>query len=298
MKTSLFCAVAALTLAAAAPALAQSGPEVEIRNAVARVVVMVEDRADVAVEVQQGTTSLPRPTIRRAGNKTIIDGELNASRGQFGNRRMAVQSCNQGPALAQQPGEGATVEVRGLGRINMDAAPLIIIHAPRAVDIQAEGAVFGAIGRGASSVSLTNGGCGGWMVANVDGPVDLSVGGSGRVMLGNSRSLDVTLGGSGSVTAGQTGDLDFALGGSGSARIARVDGTVDIAVGGSGEVRIVDGRATSIDVTIGGSGDVSFGGTAVNADVTIAGSGDVRLGEVTGQLDRQVFGSGGVTIGR
>ena len=297
MKVALFATAAALTLACTAPALAKPEPEVEIQNAVARVVVMVEDRTDIAVEVEMGGADLPRPTIRMAGNKTIIDGGLATRNGPFGGRRMSLLNCRSGPATATQPGEGASLQVQGR-QINVSEAPLIIIRSPRAVNVEASVGVFGAIGRGATSVDLTNGGCGDWTVANVEGPVDLTMGGSGRARLGTSQSLDATLGGSGSLVAGQTGNLDFTLGGSGEGRIARVDGTVDITIGGSGELTIADGQASRFDVTIGGSGDVAFGGTVTDADVTIAGSGDVRLGEVTGQLDRQVFGSGGVTVGR
>ncbi|MBX4158688.1 hypothetical protein K4A07_16320, partial [Lactiplantibacillus plantarum] len=58
MKTALIAAAAAaaLTGLAAAPA---SAAEVQIRNAVARVVVIVEDRQDIGVEVTQGGSRLP-----------------------------------------------------------------------------------------------------------------------------------------------------------------------------------------------------------------------------------------------
>ena len=55
MKTVIISAAAAAAMAAlAGPVLAKPGPEVEIRHAVARVAVVVEDRSDVAVEVEQG----------------------------------------------------------------------------------------------------------------------------------------------------------------------------------------------------------------------------------------------------
>lgn len=299
MKTALFtAAAAALTLAGANPALAGPEPRVEIRNAVARVVVIVEDREDIAVEVEMGSADLQRPTVRTAGSTTIIDGGLGSGRGMFGNRRVSVQNCTSGLANASQLGEGASVVVRGHGRINLLEAPLIVVRTPRAVNVESSVGISGAIGRGATSVELSHGGCGDWTVANVDGPVDINLGGSGDLRLGTSRSLDVALGGSGSLVAGRTGDLDFALGGSGGARIAGLDGRADIAIGGSGEVTITNGHARRLDVAIGGSGDVTFGGTVVDADITIAGSGDVRLGEVTGELERTVIGSGTVTVGR
>ena len=60
MKLAIATAVSAVALAAVAgPAFAKE-PNVEIRYAVARVAVVVEDRADVAVEVEQGSSRLPR----------------------------------------------------------------------------------------------------------------------------------------------------------------------------------------------------------------------------------------------
>lgn len=290
-------AIASTAVIAAAvlsdPTQAKASPEVEIKDAVARVVVIVEDRADVAVEVTQGNTRLPKLQVRRRGDEIQIDGGL-------GGRRFndAIRNCRSGPADARQPGDGASVEVRDLGRINVSDAPLIIIRSPRDVNVSAGSAVFGAVGRGARSVELSNGGCGDWFVANTDGPLDLSLGGSGDIRTGTSRSLEASLGGSGTIRAGATGNLDLSLGGSGEAWVAAVDGDVDIAIGGSGEVSIPRGRARSFEVAIGGSGDIDFGGTAGDVSVAIAGSGDIRIAEVTGRVSRSIVGSGDIRIGR
>lgn len=291
----LSAAAAAAVVAAAGPALAKN-PEVEIEHAVARVVVIVEDRADVGVEIQQGSSRLPALRVERNGDQVRIDGGLGRRVGgvSLGD---SIRNCRSGPD-GTRPGQGASVEVRSLGRINVEDAPLIVIRSPRAVNIDAGGAVYGSIGRGASSVDLGNGGCGDWVIANTDGPVDVSMGGSGAVMIGTSRSLEAALGGSGELTAGATGRLDLAMGGSGEARLAEVNGDVDIAIGGSGEVTIRRGRAPKMDISIGGSGDVDFGGVAGDVSVSIAGSGDIRIAEATGAVSRSIVGSGDIRIGR
>lgn len=293
MKIILLSAVAAAAIAG--PALAKD-PQVEIEHAVARVVVIVEDRADIGVEIQQGASRLPALRVDRHGDTVHIDGGLG--------RRMAgfrvgdsIRDCRSGPDRTR-PGQGASVEVRNLGRINLDDAPLIVIRSPRSVNIDAGGAVYGSIGRGATSVDMGNGGCGDWVIANTDGPVDASMGGSGELTVGTSRSLEAALGGSGRLTAGATGRLDLSMGGSGEAMIAQVDGDTDIAIGGSGEVAIRRGRIPNLDVSIGGSGDVDFGGTAGDVSVSIAGSGDIRIAEATGSISRSVVGSGDIRIGR
>ena len=296
MKAILLSAVAAAaTIAAVSPALAQS-PEVEIEHAVARVVVIVEDRADIGVEIERGSSQLPQLRVTRRGDDVRIDGGLGR---RFAGLRVgdSIRNCRSGPDRTR-PGEGASVEVRNIGRVNLDDAPLIVIRSPRHVNIDTGGAVFGSVGRGATSVDMGNGGCGDWVIANTDGPVDASLGGSGDVMVGSTRSLEVSLAGSGDLTAGATGSLDLSLAGSGGAAIAEVNGDTDISIAGSGEVAIRRGRSPNLDISIAGSGDIDFGGTAGDVSVSIAGSGDIRIAEATGSVSRSVVGSGDIHIGR
>lgn len=278
----------------AAPTLAA---EVEIRNAVARVIVIPEDRTDVGVEITHGATELPQLQLDSRGGKVRIDGGLGRTRGLniTGNE---IRNCRSGPAEARQPGEGASAEVRRIGRVRLEDAPLIVLRTPRDVEVKGSGAVFGAVGRGARSVDLGNAGCGSWTVANVDGRVELAVGGSGAIRAGTSQALEAAVGGSGNIYAGATGTLDASVGGSGNIDVARVDGPTEIAIGGSGGVRVRGGRASTFEVSIGGSGDVGFDGTAGDVSVSIAGSGDVRVAEATGRVSRSVVGSGNLQIGR
>lgn len=298
MKAILLSAAAAATVAAAVatPVLARSGPEIEIEHAVARVVVIIEDRADIGVEIEQGSSALPALRVRRRGDDVRIDGGLG--------RRVAgvrlgdsLRNCRSGPDRTR-PGQGASVEVRNLGRVNLDDAPLIVIRTPREVDVAASGAVYGSIGRGARTVELGNGGCGEWVIANTDGPVSAALSGSGGVMVGTSQALDLSLSGSGDLTAGATGRLDVSISGSGGATVAEVDGDTDISIAGSGEVAIRRGRAPDLDISIAGSGDIDFGGVAGDVSVSIAGSGDVRIAEATGAVSRSIVGSGDIRIGR
>lgn len=295
MKPVIASAIVLAAAAMAAPALAKPGPEVEIRHAVARVAVIVEDRSDVAVEVEQGTSGLPAIQVSRVGNEVRIDGGLR--RRGFLNRSDSIRECRSGPDNAARPGDGASVEVRDHGRINIPDAPLIVIRTPRNVNVSASGAVFGSVGRGAASVELGSSGCGYWNVANTDGPVSLSIGGSGDIRAGSSTSLDISIGGSGSVTAGATRDLEIAIGGSGDVAVARIDGPLDVAIGGSGDVLVRDGTSPDVSVSIAGSGDVSFAGVAGDVDVSIAGGGDVTIARATGSVSRSIVGSGDIRIG-
>ena len=295
MQPFIASALIAAAAVLAAPAFASAGPGVEIRHAVARVAVIVEDRPDVAVEVEQGASGLPVIQVSRVGNVVRIDGGLH--RRGFLNRSDSIRECRSGPGNAARPGDGASVEVRDHGRINIADAPLIVIRTPRQVDVSASGAVFGSVGRGASSVDLGTSGCGNWNVANTEGTVSLSIGGSGDIRAGNSASLDLSINGSGSITAGATRDLDVAINGSGDVAVARINGPLDVAINGSGDVEVRGGTSPDVSLSIMGSGDVVFGGVAGDVGVSIAGGGDVSIARATGSVSRSIAGSGDIRIG-
>lgn len=269
--------------------------EVKIEDAVARVVVRVEDRADVAVEVVHGSSSLPRLTQRVEGNRIVLDGQLGRAMG-----RSDIRQCHSAAAISDTPGEGAWAEVKDVGRVQLSDAPLVLVRVPRgqAVDISVGGAVFGAIGRGASSVELSNAGCGDWAVANTEGSVSLSLAGSGDAAIGNSRSLEVSVAGAGDVTAGATGAADLSIAGAGSVTIQSVNGPVDASIAGAGDLTIRGGRSPKLDISITGAGDVDFQGEAGDVDASIVGAGDIRLARVTGNIDRSILGAGDITVGR
>lgn len=286
MKLSIFTSAGVLALLAAGAA---SAGEVEINDAVARVVVIPENRTDIDVSVTHGSTDLPQLRVRRRGSDVIIDGGLD--------RR--IRGCQGGSDFVSDPTQmprGVTVEVRGHGRIDLADAPLIVIRAPLDVDVDSDGAVWGTIGR-ARSVELGAGGCGDWTVGNVEGSLSVAVGGSGDVRTGTAQALEVAVGGSGDVRTGAVTSADLAVGGSGDITVASVNGPVDIAIGGSGNVTINGGRAPRLEVAIAGSGEVNFGGEAGDLEAAIAGSGDISVARVTGRVERSIIGSGDVRIG-
>lgn len=296
MKLAIASAAAIAVATVAAPAFAKPGPEVEIRHAVARVAVVVEDRTDIAVEIEQGASGLPAPRVTRDGLHVRIDGGLGGRRGIL-NRGDGIRNCGSQADNQATPGAGVTVEVRNVGRINVSDAPLIVIRTPRNVNLEASGAVFGSVGRGATSIDLGNAGCGYWNVANTSGALSLSIAGSGDIHAGTSSSLDISIGGSGSVTAGATRDLDISIGGSGDVVVARVDGPTDVSIGGSGDVDIRGGTSPDLSISIAGSGDVNFGGVAGDVDVSLVGGGDVTVARATGSVSRSIMGGGDVRIG-
>jgi hypothetical protein len=296
MKLAIAGAVSAVAMAAVAGPAFAADPSVEIRYAVARVAVVVEDRADVAVEVEQGSSRLPRIEVTRSGDEIRVNGGLRRRGGLFRGGSDGIRDCHTGPD-GGRAGEGAWVEVRDIGRVNLADAPLIVIRTPRKVEVKAGGAVFGSVGRGATSLELGHAGCGRWDVANVGGPMSLNIAGSGDIRAGTSSSLEINIGGSGSVTAGATRGLEVNIGGSGDVMVARLDGRMEVAIGGSGDVDVRTGTSPNVDISIAGSGDINFGGVAGDVDVSIMGGGDVTIARATGSVSRSIMGGGDVRIG-
>jgi hypothetical protein len=272
-----------IALLAAAAALAGGtahAASVEVKDAVARVTVIPENRSDVKVEIVNPNPRLPL-SVRTLGGRTIVDGDL---------RRNKIRDCHGS-------GERVSVHVAGLGEVAWRDMPQIVIRTPRDVDIDTGGAVFGTIGR-AANVDLGNAGCGDWTVANVEGRLRVSQAGSGDTRTGSAGEAKLRVAGSGNVSAADVrGRLDVDVAGSGDVTVASMSGPLDVHVAGSGDVRVGGGHATEMSVSVAGSGDVNFGGVAETLKARIAGSGDVRARQVRGQVSKTVMGSGGVTIG-
>ena len=276
LPISLFAAAAAAATLCAGAAQAAS---VEIEDAVLRVTVIPENRADTKVEWVKTHPKLPMQ-VRSAQGRTIIDGETGRQ----------IRGC-------RGAGDRTVVHVRGVGDIAYADMPQVVIRTPRDVSLEAEGAVFGAIGRSAS-VDLSNAGCGDWTIANTEGRLKVSQAGSGNTRAGSAGSARLRIAGSGDVAAAEIrGGLDVNIAGSGDVAVASISGPLEVSVAGSGDVTVGGGRATTMAVSVAGSGDIDFDGVADSLKARIAGSGDVRVKQVRGEVPKTVMGSGNINIG-
>ena len=273
--------LAALAIAASAGAASAGDrePRVVIKNAVARVTVVPQDRADVQVVVKTHDPRLVL-TVEKKGDRTIIDGDL---------RWNKIRNC-RGTA------ETASADVRNMGTVQYKDMPEVIIYTPRDVEIGSSGAVWGYIGR-AGSVSFSNAGCGNWTIGNVSGKLDIAQAGSGDVLAGDVGGLDLAVAGSGDTRLkAVTGRADISIAGSGNVVMASLNGNLDVSIAGSGDIRIFGGKAESVDVAVAGSGDIRFAGEATRVDASFAGSGNVWVTKA-GSVDKSVMGQGAVHVG-
>jgi hypothetical protein len=274
----------AIAIAAAATALAAAGaaaaaPSVEIRDAVVRVTVIPEDRADVKVEMLTTNAGLPLQ-VRTEGMTTVISGDL-AHR---------IYDCHT-------RGDHPTAWVRGIGSVDYKNMPQVVIHMPRAVAIEASGAVYGSVGR-SGSLDLENSGCSAWTIADVAGDAVLRESGAGSVRMGSTGKLDVRLSGAGNVHATQVRQgLDATVSGAGGVTIDNLAGAMQAHLSGVGHIKVAQGRVGAIHASISGVGGVDFGGQAESLDASISGFGGIRVKTVTGQVTKSISGGGHVTIG-
>ena len=279
MRTPIALLAVAAALAAAGAANAAGPASVEVKDAVARVTVIPEARADIKVEIVQGNPRLPL-WISTVMGRTIVDGRLGRK----------LNGCHG-------EGDNAIVHVRGVGDVRWADMPRVVIRTPRAVNIDTGGAVWGMIGRSAS-VKLGAAGCGDWRIGNVEGALTISQAGSGDTRAGSAAEAKIRLAMSGDIATGEIrGAVQIVMAGSGDVSVASVAGPLDVHTAGSGNVQIAAGRATAMTVAIAGSGNVDFGGVADSLKARIAGSGDVRAREVRGPVSKSIIGSGGVIVG-
>jgi len=274
----------AITILAAASALAAAGaaaaaPSVEIRDAIARVTVIPEDRPDVKVEMITTNPSLPLQ-VRTVGMQTIISGDL-AHR---------ISDCHT-------RGDHPTAWVRGVGRIDFADMPQVVIHTPKAVVVSTGGAVYGSVGR-AGSLDLENSGCSGWTVADVAGDATIRESGAGSLRMGSAGRLQARLSGAGSLHATQIRQgLDATLSGAGSVDVESLSGPMLAHVSGVGHIKVEQGHASTVHASVSGVGSVDFGGDAQSLDASISGFGGIRVKAVSGPVSKSISGGGHVTVG-
>jgi len=267
----------------AAATLFASGAQaatVEIRDAVARVTVVPQDRSDIKVEIVRGHPQLPL-SVSVAGDRTVIDGDL----------RRRIRDCDG------MGGGKPRIKVRGVGKVDYDDLPQVVIYTPKAVALESNGAVSGVIGRSAS-LELHNSGCASWTIADVAGEAELHQSGAGAVKMGAAGTLDLQLSGAASIHAVSVRDgLDAHLSGAGGLTVDSVSGPMEARVSGVGQIHVAGGRASRIRASVSGIGQVEFGGAAGDLDASISGLGQIRVKEVTGSVSKSVTGGGQIKIG-
>lgn len=266
-------------LAITGAAGAADAASVEIRDAVARVTVVPEDRPDIKVEMLTVNPRLPLE-VRTEGGETIVDGGL----------RHRIGGCHT-------RGDNPSAWVHGIGRVEKNAIPQVVIHTPKAVVVASNGVVVGSVGR-SGSVELHDSGCSSWTIADVAGDAVIKESGEGSLRMGAANRLDLHLSGAANIHAVRVRqEMNALLSGAGGVELEELDGALDAHVSGVGRVKVAGGHASSVRASVSGVGGVDFGGVAQSLDASISGFGSVRVNQVTGNVTKSVSGAGHVSVG-
>lgn len=147
-----------------------------------------------------------------------------------------------------------------------------------------------------SAAKISMDGTGRVDIAEVTGPLDLDIAGSGKVTVGKTQRVHADIAGAGDAALGAIANgLDLDIAGSGDVSAASVHGPVSVDIAGSGSVKIATGEANPLHVDIMGSGNFAFGGEAVDPHISALGSGSVKLKSYRGKLSSE--GMANVKIG-
>jgi hypothetical protein len=288
---SLLGMTSAVTLTAtgvlAQPYMTDDGPQVELRDMVARVVVTPEDRSDVDIRVRYGSVKVPTLMISQRGNTTVLNGHLSSGK-QVPHFSFRINVNDEDQVSA----EGGKVYISGIGKVNVSDLPLVFVRVPANAVVKDSAYTFGRVGPSRSLDFVMNG-SGEWVVEPVNGPLNVINSGSGRISVTSAGDSIVDNMGSGDINLGAVRNLQAVLTGSGNFTVDQ-SGNTFLQNQGSGDVRLT--RTAGLKVQLNGSGDLSLGSVMGGLNVVNNGSSDIAIERVGGPVTLDISGSGDVSI--
>jgi hypothetical protein len=268
--------VVACLAATAAPALA-SAASLEVKAVYAKLWVIPEDRADIAVDVRSPDHRLATPVVTRLGDKVVIDGRLRT-----------MNHCN---------GIHLGFGLPGFDGFGSGSATNITVHVPRDVHLSVNGEVQGEI-KPARSLELTSDGCTRWRIDDVTETLSIRQSGASKIVSTSAAEARFNLSGVTDVDMTSARGLDVDMSGVGNVRLKTVSGPVSANLSGMGNVRIAGGHAGRVKADLSGMGGFTFGGAAASLDAEVSGVGGVTVQHVDGDVRKRVSGIGHVSVGR
>jgi hypothetical protein len=271
-------AVGVMGIASAAAVAGRAAPAVEIRGAAARVTIIPRAQATIDATLVHADARLPI-RIRRVGDRLYVTGDVGrqirscavagGARGVsvWGRGMIAYDQLPQlvirapmavriiaGEAVFGEIGKSASVDFTNLGcgdwviadvqgRLRLNQAGSGALRTGSAGSSDLSVAATGGVSTGdiRGGLKAVSSGSGNIAVAQVSGPVDARVAGSGDIDLagGAVGAMTVSIAGSGAVRLrGTAQSLKVSIAGSGDVTVTRVVGTVSKQVFGPGAVRV------------------------------------------------------------
>ncbi|EGF90939.1 hypothetical protein ABI_23510 [Asticcacaulis biprosthecium C19] len=275
--------IVAITLATDAVAqmrLISDGPQIELRDLAARVVVTPEDRSDIDIKVRYGKAKVPTLMISQRGNVTVLNGHLSG-----GKSKMNLHFNEDDLANGQ-------VAIAGLGKVRFDDLPLIFVRVPNNAVVKDAALTVGHV-KPSRSLDMIMSGAGSWTVEPVSGPLNIINSGAGDISVSTAGDSIIDNMGSGDINVQSVRKLKLTQTGSGGFS-AHNSQDVEIFNQGSGDVEVLNAR--SVKAKMNGSGDLTLGNVMNGLTLVNNGSSDVSVQKIAGPVSLSLAGSGDVDI--
>ncbi|ESQ75110.1 GIN domain-containing protein [Asticcacaulis sp. AC402] len=275
-------AIAMATGAAAQMRLISDGPQIELRDLAARVVVTPEDRSDIDIKVRYGKAKVPALMISQRGNVTVLNGHLS---GTSPRTSLTIH-------FDEETIQSGQVFISGMGKVKIDDLPLVFVRVPNNAVVKDNAYTLGHM-KPSRSLDMIMHGSGQWTVEPVSGPLNIINSGAGDISVSTAGDTIVDNMGSGDINIQSVRRLKLTQTGSGS--FAAQNGTdVEIFNQGSGDVGLINAR--SVKAKMNGSGDLSLGNVMNGLTLVNNGSSDVSVQKIAGPVSLSLAGSGDVDI--
>ncbi len=260
------------------------GPEIELRDLVARVVVTPENRSDVDVRVRYGKAKVPVLMVSHRGNVTVLDGHLSSL--QHGlHFNINFSDGNDGV-------DRGRVFITGIGDVDIGDLPMVFVRVPMNAAVKDSGYTFGTVGP-SNGLNFILNGSGDWNIAAVNGPLNIIDSGSGSIHIASAGDSVIDNMGSSDIQVGRVRKLKLSLSGSGDFKSEQSDDT-QLQNMGSSDVQL--GRVGLFKGQLNGSGDLSLDGVSGGLTLVNSGASDVTINRLNGPASLQMSGSGDVHI--
>jgi hypothetical protein len=260
------------------------GPEIELRDLAARVVVTPENRSDIDVRVRYGKAKVPTLMVSHRGNVTVLDGHLSSlQHGLHFNINF-----NDG----DNGGGHGRVFITGVGDVDIGDLPMVFVRVPMNAEVKDSAYTFGTIGP-SNSLNFILNGSGDWNIAAVNGPLNIIDSGSGSVRVASAGDSVIDNMGSSDIQVGRVHRLKLSLSGSGDFKSEQSDDT-QLQNMGSSDIQL--GRVGLLKAQLNGSGDLSLDGVGGGLTLVNTGASDVSVNHLNGPVSLQMTGSGDVHI--
>jgi len=259
------------------------GPEIELRDFAARVVVTPENRSDIDVRVRYGKAKVPVLMVSHRGNVTVLDGHLSSLQHGLHFNINFSDGDNS---------DHGRVFITGVGDVDINDLPMVFIRVPMNAEVKDSAYTFGTVGP-SNSLNFILNGCGDWNIAAVNGPLNIIDSGSGSIRVASAGDSVIDNMGSSDIQVGRVHRLKLSLSGSGDFKAEQSDDT-QLQNMGSSDIEL--GRVGLLKAQLTGSGDLSLDGVGGDLTLVNTGASDVTINRLNGSASLQLTGSGDVHI--